>query len=47
MVNMLELVVALAVADRFQYAFHVCNTESGPRCVLIGSKLAGLLTAKC
>ena len=25
----------------------MCNTESNLRCVLIGSKLAGLLTAKC
>ena len=28
-------------------SFPMCNTESDPHCVLIGSKLAGLLTAKC
>ena len=34
--------------DRFQYVFPVRNTaENDPRCVLMGSKLAGLLTAKC
>ena len=36
-----------SVVDRFQYLFPMCNTESDPHCVLIGSKLAGLLTAKC
>ena len=36
-----------SVADHFQYLFPMCNTESDLHCVLIGSKLAGLLTAKC
>ena len=35
-------------ASRITSSTHsLCNTESDPHCVLIGSKLTELLTAKC